>query len=32
VVAMLLVMASIVYLAWARGVPAGPAMAPIEPA
>ena len=32
VVAMLLVMAGIVYFAWARRVPAGPAMAPIEPA
>ncbi len=32
VVAMLLVMAGIVYFAWARHVPAGPAMAPIEPA
>jgi len=31
VVAMLLVMAGIVYFAWARRVPAGPAMAPIEP-
>jgi MFS transporter, YNFM family, putative membrane transport protein len=32
VVAMLLIMAGIVYFAWARRVPAGPAMAPIEPA
>jgi MFS transporter, YNFM family, putative membrane transport protein len=32
VVAMLLVMSGIVYFAWARRVPAGPAMAPIEPA
>ncbi len=32
VVAMLLVMAGIVYFAWARRVPAGPVMAPIEPA
>jgi predicted MFS family arabinose efflux permease len=31
VVAMLLVMAGIVYFAWARRVPAGPVMAPIEP-
>jgi len=31
-VAMLLIMAGIVYFAWARRVPAGPAMAPIEPA
>ena len=31
VVAMLLVMAGIVYFAWARHVPAGPAMPPIEP-
>ena len=31
VVAMLLVMAAIVYFAWARRVPAGPAMPPIEP-
>jgi predicted MFS family arabinose efflux permease len=31
VVAMLLVMAGIVYFAWARRVPAGPATAPIEP-
>ena len=31
VVAMLLVMAAIVYFAWARRVPAGPAMTPIEP-
>ena len=32
VVAMLLIMAGIVYFAWARRVPAGPAMAPFEPA
>jgi MFS transporter, YNFM family, putative membrane transport protein len=31
VVAMLLVMAAIVYFAWSRGVPAEPATAPIEP-
>ena len=31
VVAMLLIMAGIVYFAWARRVPAGPATAPIEP-
>ena len=31
VVAMLLLMASIVYFAWARGVPGAPAVAPIEP-
>jgi MFS transporter, YNFM family, putative membrane transport protein len=32
VVAMLLLMAGIVFFAWARRVPAAPAMAPIEPA
>jgi YNFM family putative membrane transporter len=31
VVAMLLIMAAIVYFAWARRVPAGPTTAPIEP-